>query len=186
MSWRSIAFLAAFIVGGVVGCDMPIADSGGSRPWGGGGGGYGGYGYPDYDRGYAIEDERAWEREHRHYGCSEVEDRLRYDRSKLSAIDPSKHHKAAQWYQDDIRDAEQDLYACRGEQRRQADWERRQDERRAWERQNDQRADCAKLRNRIATDRAKLSQIDPSKHHKAAEWYQDDLRNAEREMAACR
>jgi hypothetical protein len=186
MNWRVIVFCGAFASSAFVGCiDLPIADSGDSRPYGGGG--YGGY--PDYDRGYQIEDERAWQREHRHYGCSEVEDRLRYDRSKLSAIDPSKHHKAAEWYRDDIADAERDLPECRREHRRD---DRRGEDR--WRHEEpahsdpeaNRRADCAKLRNRVATDRAKLAEIDPSKHHKAAQYYQDDLREAERGLSGCR
>ena len=124
-------FGGALLAFGAVGC-ADLVDPGDSRPWGGGGG-YGGNRYPDYDRGYSIEEERAWERE----------------------------------------------------QRRRADWERRQRDRDRDDRA-DQRADCAKLRNRIASDRAKLAEINPSKHHKAAQWYQDDLRNAERQLAACR
>ena len=179
MNWRMLAVCGAFGLGTLLACDLPI-DSGGSEGWGGGG--YGGSSYPDYDRGYAIEDERAWDRAHEHYSCADVERRLRYDRAKLSGIDASKHHKAAQWYRDDIDDAEQDWHECQ----RAYDHHRRDDERRARDAEADARADCAKLRNRVATDRAKLSGIDPKKHHKAAKYYEDDLRDAERDLAACR
>jgi hypothetical protein len=75
---------------------------------------------------------------------------------------------------------------CQREQRREADQRKWEDERHAREAEADARAACAKLRNRVATDRAKLAEIDPSKHHKAAKYYQDDLRDAEHQLAACR
>ena len=175
MKWRMLVVCAALVSSALVACDLPI-DSGDSRPWGGDGGGYGGYSDPD--RGYRIDDERAWERAHEHYSCADVKQRLDYDRTKLAAIDPSKHHKAAQWYRDDIYEAEQDWHECQREHR--AD-----EERHARDAQADARAACAKLRNRVATDRAKLAEIDPSKHHKAAKYYQDDLRDAEHQLAAC-
>jgi len=179
MNWRVIICTGALVAASSIGCiDIPIADSGDTSPWG-----LGSSTYPDYDRGYDYDDERAWEREHRRYGCSDVENRIRYDRAKLASIDPSKHHKAAQWYRDDLSDAERDREECR----RQWDWQRKRDrDRRDDDGRADQRADCAKIRSRIASDRAKLKEINPSKHHKAAQWYQDDLRNAERELAACR
>jgi hypothetical protein len=190
MNWRMLVLCGAFLSGALIACDLPI-DSGNSQPWdgggrggyGGGGGGYGGY--PDYDRGYQVEDERAWERAHEHYSCAEVQRRLDYDRQKLSGIDPSKHHKAAQWYRDDIYEAEQDWHECQREHRLEADHRRQEEERYAHEAAANAQAACAKLRSRVANDRAKLAEIDPSKHHKAAKYYQDDLHDAERQLAAC-
>ncbi len=144
--------------------------------------------YPDYDRAY--DDEREWEsREHKHYGCGEIRDRIRLDEDKIATIDPSKHHKALQWYKDDLRNAENDMDRCRDEWRRtdderQEDWRRR--ERRDDERRDQQREQCAKIEDRIRFDRDKADTIDPAKHPKARQWYIDDIRNAERDLQNCR
>ena len=144
--------------------------------------------YPDYDRAY--DDEREWEgREHRRYSCGEIRDRIRFDQDKIATIDPSKHHKALQWYKDDLRNAENDMEGCRDEWRRaeeerQDDWRRR--ERRDDERREQQRQQCAKIEDRIRFDRDKIATTDPSQHPKALQWYKDDLRNAERDLQSCR
>jgi hypothetical protein len=144
--------------------------------------------YPDYDRAY--DDEREWEsREHRRYSCGEIRDRIRFDRDKIDTIDPSKHHKALQWYKDDLRNAERDMEGCRDEWRRaeeerQDEW--RQRERRDREQGEQRREQCAKIEDRIRNDRDHISSTDPSKHPKALQWYRDDLRNAERDLQNCR
>jgi DNA repair ATPase RecN len=144
--------------------------------------------YPDYDRAY--DDEREWEsREHKRYSCGEIRDRIRLDREKIATIDPSKHHKALQWYRDDLSNAERDMDRCRGEwgraeEERQDEWRAR--ERRDHERRDQQREQCAKIEDRIRFDREKIATTDPSKHHKALQWYKDDLRNAERDRQNCR
>jgi hypothetical protein len=188
MSWRGFlcaATAAAFMQG----C-TDLADGGRGRgPWDGGGyrespypeGGYGGYG--GYD-----EDERVWESEHRRYSCDQVEGRIRYDRDKIASIDPTKHHKALQWYKDDLQNAERDRYECRDyfrERHEQSDWERRENLREQQAQQERQREQCAKIQQRIAYDRQQVATIDPSKHHKALQWFKDDLRNAERDLASC-
>jgi hypothetical protein len=144
--------------------------------------------YPDYDRAY--DDEREWEnREHKRYSCGEIRDRIRLDREKIATIDPSKHHKALQWYKDDLSNAEHDMDRCRGEwgraeEERQDEWRAR--ERRDRERSEQQREQCAKIEDRIRFDREKIATTDPSQHHKALQWYKDDLRNAERDRQNCR
>ncbi|MBI2964473.1 MAG: hypothetical protein HYY35_12020 [Deltaproteobacteria bacterium] len=136
------------------------------------------------------------EREHDHYPCSKLDERIRYDRQKIATIDPSRHHKALQWYKDDLQNALRDKEHCRGEERdRQRDWERerridRQREReREAERERERhraqaraQAECQKNRERIRFDQAKLAQIPPGQHQKAAQWYRDDIRNAERDL----
>jgi hypothetical protein len=49
------------------------------------------------------------------YGqCSEIYDRIDFDRSKIEEIRPTgRHKKALQWYVDDLRNAERDLDRCR-------------------------------------------------------------------------
>ncbi len=153
-------------------------------PWGGGGV----YGYPDYDRGYDYGDERAWGRNHPRYPCEKVDDRIRYDRAKIAEIDPSRHHKALQWYRDDLRNAERDRNECneyRRERHDKAEWERREHEREEQLRRARQRQECEKIEGRIRYDRSKITEIDPSRHHKALQWYKDDLRNAERDLDNC-
>jgi hypothetical protein len=142
--------------------------------------------YPDrplYDGPYGYyddDDEREWaRREHRRYGCAEIGDRIRYDREKIRTIDPSKHHKALQWYKDDLRNAERDRDRCR------AEIESRHQRRQVEERQQ-RRGECRKIRDRIRFDQQKIATTDPSKHHKALQWYKDDLRNAERDLQNCR
>lgn len=154
---------------------------------------------PYYDS-QRYPEEYGWypevEREHDHYPCSKLDERIRYDRQKIATIDPSRHHKALQWYEDDLQNALRDKQHCRGEEReRQRDWERerqrnRQRERdleaqRERERQRAQaraQAECQKNRERIRFDQAKLAQIPPGRHQKAAQWYRDDIRNAERDL----
>jgi len=144
--------------------------------------------YPDYDRAY--DDEREWERrEHKRYSCGEIRDRIRFDRDKIATIDPSRHHKALQWYKDDLSNAERDMQGCRGEwgraeEERQDEWRAR--ERRDREQREQQREQCAKIEDRIRFDREKISSADPSRHQKALQWFKDDLRNAERDLQNCR
>ncbi len=103
-------------------------------------------------------------------------------------MDPAKHHKALQWYRDDLQNAERDREQCRDyewyqhqkreearheeQQRQQAEIQRRQ-------------AKCQQIADRMRIDRAKIAEINPQQHHKALQWYQDDLRNAERDMQSC-
>lgn len=58
------------------------------------------------------------------------------------------------------------------------------DDERAWERAHS-RYPCDKVDGRIAYDRAKIAEIDPTKHSKALRWYKDDLVNAERDKDNC-
>ena len=40
--------------------------------------------------------------------------------------------------------------------------------------------------DRIATDRQKLDDLEPGRHEKARQWYEDDLHDAERDFDRCR
>ena len=46
---------------------------------------------------------------------------------------------------------------------------------------------CSEILQRIDVDRSKIDEIGPTgRHRKALQWYQDDLRNAERDLDNCR
>jgi hypothetical protein len=167
--------------------------SGCVSPGGGGGmlsGGPGGY--PDYEREREYEEEREWEaRQHQHYACSEIGERIAFDRQKIDEIAPTgRHKKALQWYRDDLENARRDSAGCRDYR-----WEERRREEEAWherreedrERREAQREQCDRIEDRIRFDRAKIAEIDPTgRHQKAEQWYRDDLRNAERDLSRCR
>ena len=180
MSWRAV--LCGVAIGLAQGCS-DLTDSGRGRgPWDDGG-------YREYpERGYDDSDERLWGSEHRSYPCDQVEGRIRYDREKISSIDPSQHHKALQWYKDDLQNAERDREGCRDyfhERHEQEDWQRRENQREAEAQRERQQQQCAKIQDRIRYDRQQIATIDPSKHHKALQWFKDDLRNAERDLDNC-
>lgn len=148
--------------------------------------------YPEEDYGWYPETEQ----EHAHYPCSKIDERIRNDRAKIAEIDPSKHHKALQWYKDDLSNAERDKAHCRAEERERA-WdgehdherERERERERVRERERDHaraQAECEKIKERIRFDQAKLAQIPAEQHKKAAQWYRDDIRNAERDLKRCR
>ncbi len=179
------------------GCvDLPVSDS--RDP-------YGGYGNDGY-RTYPDYDEEVVRDEHRHYPCDQLEDRIRFDKQKIATIDPSKHHKALQWYRDDLDNARRDRERCRDERDDRRDWQR--EERRDWERDRERerererdralqqqqdrqrqeqqmRAQCDKIRDRIRYDQQQVATIDASKHHKALQWFKDDIQNAERDLQRC-
>jgi hypothetical protein len=47
--------------------------------------------------------------------CEQIEQRIRFDRTKIAEIDPTgRHQKAEQWYRDDLVNAQRDLASCRG------------------------------------------------------------------------
>jgi hypothetical protein len=158
--------------------------------------GYGVYGDRDED----YRDRAIWESEHRRYSCSELEQRIRYDRDKIDEIPPGRHKKARQWYVEDIQNAERALAECRGDRRE--DWRDRRYDRdrdRELERQREidrqrererarleARAECDKMRERIRYDQAQIAKIKPGEHHKARQWFIDDIHNAERALANCR
>ena len=149
-------------------------------------------GYPDYESQREYEEEREWEaRRHAHYACSEIGDRIAFDRQKIAEIGPTgRHKKALQWYRDDLENAERDRAACGDyrwqERRRDAEaWHERREE--EWERRQAQRQECERIEDRIRNDRAKIAEIDPTgRHQKAEQWYRDDLVNAQRDLARCR
>jgi hypothetical protein len=165
-----VSALAAGLSPGCVG--VPL-DNGPYR----GDGGYGGYGtYPDDD----YED-RVWEQQHRRVSCSEIDARIRADRDKIDRIQPGRHQKARQWYEQDIREAERARQGCRGERRDR--WqdhdEGRGSEPKRW------RADCDKFRDRIRDDREKMAKIRPGEHKKARQWFEEDIQKAERDLSRC-
>jgi hypothetical protein len=45
---------------------------------------------------------------------------------------------------------------------------------------------CGSYMDRIATDRQKLDDLEPGRHEKARQWYDDDLHDAERDFDRCR
>jgi hypothetical protein len=46
---------------------------------------------------------------------------------------------------------------------------------------------CSQIFDRIELDRSKIDEIGPTgRHRKALQWYQDDLRNAQRDLDRCR
>lgn len=46
--------------------------------------------------------------------CGQIVDRIDFDRGKIVEITPTgRHRKALQWYKDDLRNAQRDLYNCR-------------------------------------------------------------------------
>jgi hypothetical protein len=154
------------------------------------------YGHDPYDgrgpysgRGDNYGEERELEtRAHPPINCAEINDRIRFDRQKIAEIDPAKHHKALQWYRDDLQNAVRDRDQCRD-----YEWYRHQQREETWhdEQQRQQaeiqrqQAKCQQIADRMRIDRAKIAEIDPQKHHKALQWYKDDLRNAERDMQSC-
>lgn len=185
-------FLTASLATGCI--EVPVSDS----PYHDGG--YqneGSRDYPDYD-------EAEYREEHKHYPCSKLEERIRFDRDKIATTDPAKHHKALQWYKDDLENARRDRERCRDERDDRGDWyhernrerdreqehererDRAQQEERDRQRQQDQqRANCDKIRDRIRNDQHQIATIDASKHHKALQWFKDDLVNAERDLQKC-
>lgn len=181
MGWRArlaVAALAAAVAPGCIeGLDLSPNTMGGS-------GGYRGSPSDDYD------DERAWEtREHQRYACSELDDRIDYDRAKIDEISPTgRHKKALEWYRDDLKDALRDRDDCRDagytgwrkekrEQRQDQQWQREEQQRR----QAEQRQECDKMRERIRFDQSKVNEITPTgQHKKALQWYKDDTANAQR------
>jgi len=44
--------------------------------------------------------------------CGAIRQRIRYDNQQARDIDPGRHAKARQWYEDDIRNAQNDLRTC--------------------------------------------------------------------------
>lgn len=193
--FRRLVLAGALVAGLTQGCiDIPVSGSGLRQdPY------YDERRYPYGQRRYPEDDYGGYpevEREHDHYPCSKVDERIRYDRQKIATIDPSEHHKALQWYKDDLQNALRDKEHCRREEHGR-EWEserahRREEERRrdreaerARERERDQaraQAECQKNRERIRYDQQKLAQIPPEQHKKAAQWYRDDIRNAERDL----
>jgi hypothetical protein len=149
----------------------------------GGTGGYGGSSIYD-------DDEAEWERrEHQRYACSEIDDRIDYDRAKIDEISPTgRHKKALQWYRDDLRNAERERERCRDagytgwrkekrERREDKQWQREEQERRRQE----QAKECDKMRERIRFDQSKANEIAATgRHKKALQWYKDDIANAQR------
>lgn len=199
-TYRSTLLIGALCAALTQGClDIPVdGSSRASDP------------YYDSGRGYDYDDDRdrQWERTHeqRGYSCDQLADRIREDRSKLSEIDPSKHHKAYNWYVEDLRSAERSRSErCGGSNRGWWDSHDREHERERDEeslkqrREHDrakqeaeeqkqrerQREQCEKIPDRIRNDRQKLSEIDRNKHHKAYQWFEDDIRKAERDLASC-
>ena len=144
---------------------------------------------PYYNRGNGYGQEREWETQaHPPINCAQLGDRIRLDRQKIAEIDPAKHHKALQWYRDDLQNAERDRDQCRDyewypQQRREE--ARHEEQRRQQAEIQRQQAKCQQIADRMRIDRAKIAEIDPQKHHKALQWYKDDLRNAERDMQSC-
>lgn len=48
--------------------------------------------------------------------CGQIIDRMNIDRGKIAEITPTgRHRKALQWYKDDLRNAQRDLYNCRNQ-----------------------------------------------------------------------
>jgi hypothetical protein len=45
---------------------------------------------------------------------------------------------------------------------------------------------CGSYMDRIASDRQKLDDLEPGRHEKARQWYEDDLHDAERGLDRCR
>jgi len=191
---RGILFSSLLAATLAAGCVVPSGGGGPYRddPYGGG------YGYPNDD----YDDRVIYQQEHRRVSCGEIEQRIRYDRDKISEIPPGRHQKARQWYVDDIQNAERDLSECRAERReewrdrqhdrqydrdleRQREREREAERQRAWQQS---RAQCDKLHERIRFDRQKMDEIRPGEHNKARQWYIDDIHNAERDLqnSGCR
>ena len=191
ITWRPILLVAALTAGLMAACsDLTNTGSGLTSS------GYpdsrdSGYGRdPNYGRGYDYGQEREWEtRAHPPINCAEISDRIRLDRQKIAEIDPAKHHKALQWYRDDLQNAERDGQQCREYQwyeHQQREGARHEEQQRQQAEIQRQRAKCQQIADRMRIDRAKIAEIDPAKHHKALQWYKDDLRNAERDNQSCR
>jgi hypothetical protein len=144
---------------------------------------------PYYGRGIEYGEEREWEtRAHPPIDCAHIGDRIRLDRQKIAEIDPAKHHKALQWYRDDLQNAERDRDQCRDYEwyrHRQREEARHEEQLRQQAEIQRQQAKCQQIADRMRIDRAKIAEIDPQRHHKALQWYKDDLRNAERDMQSC-
>ncbi|MBI2964082.1 MAG: hypothetical protein HYY35_10040 [Deltaproteobacteria bacterium] len=66
-----------------------------------------------YDRGDSGR-YRRWNRGEFAARCGQIIDRIGFDRGKIAEITPTgRHRKALQWYRDDLRNAQRDLYDCR-------------------------------------------------------------------------
>jgi hypothetical protein len=195
MRWRLRIAAVAFAAAVMPGCiDLENFDLGPRSL-----GSTGGYGssFPYDDDALDAEWER---REHERYACSEIADRIDYDRDKIEEISPTgRHEKALQWYRDDLRNAERERERCRAagytgwrsekrERREDTQWEREEQRRRRQEqarREQQQRAqlsqECDKMRERIRFDQSKVDEIAPTgQHKKALQWYKDDIANAQR------
>jgi hypothetical protein len=182
MRWRlriaAVAFAASITQGCIEGTDF------GPRSIGNTGGYHGSSAYDDDTQ------DAEWERrEHRRYACSEIADRIDYDRAQIDEISPTgRHQKALQWYRDDLHNAERDRERCREagytsgwkekrERREDKQWQRQEQQRR----QQEQARECDKMRERVRFDQSKVGEIAPTgRHKKALQWYKDDIANAQR------
>ena len=182
MGWRArmaaVALAATLTPGCIEGLDLGPSSLGGDG------------GYRSSSTYYEDEDEAQWERrEHLRYACSEIDDRIDYDRAKIDEISPTgQHKKALQWYRDDLHNAERDREKCRDagftgwqqqkrERREDQQWQHEEQERRKQE----QARECDKMRERIRFDQSKVNEIAPTgQHKKALQWYKDDIANAQR------
>jgi len=117
MNWRRILF-TGILAAALIGTGLPFA----ATAWAG----------DHHDRAHwwreherAEQDHARWWHEHHesdHDGhlhgdntrdCGAIRERIRYDGQQAHQIIPGQHAKARQWYEDDIRNAENDLRTCR-------------------------------------------------------------------------
>lgn len=127
----------------------------------------------DHNRAVEQDHAKAWESDHRGNADERWwKDRNDRERSRYTERSLYDRDHRREWNDDD-RD---DRY--------------RRDDRDDWYRAHRYRdrnsGACRKLRERIENDRGRIADIEPSgRHRKALQWFKDDLRNADRDMARC-
>ena len=115
MNWRNTVFTGVFAAGLMQTCLVPTAwadDHHDRARW-----------RNEHERG--EQDHTRWWHDHHESvrdghvqgdntrDCGAIRQRIRYDGEQARQIDPGRHAKARQWYEDDIRNAENDLRSCR-------------------------------------------------------------------------
>ncbi len=85
------------------------------------------------------------------------------------------HHRARHWYHDDDDDADHARW-----------WHDHHESTLDGHTHGDNTKDCRAIRDRIRYDNSKIRDIQPGRHEKAAQWYRDDIQNANNDMQSCR
>ncbi len=114
MNWRAI-FLSGVLAAGLTHSIVPSA-SADPPPWAGVWRHNEHYDDDDCDDRGGYHRQRRWGRGEIEGRCGQIIDRINFNRGKIAQITPTgRHRRALQWYKDDIRNAQRDLYRCRNQ-----------------------------------------------------------------------